>query len=103
MTLPSFVILVVLATVAIVIFVELATIPGRKARERKHPQADAINILGWLGLPTGGLGWVIALTWAYTHPGLLMAAEATPENPPPAAGETSTPSHGSESTRGEPS
>ena len=76
MTLPSFVILVVLATVAIVIFVELATIPGRKARERKHPQAEAINILGWLGLPTGGLGWVIALTWAYTHPALLMAAEA---------------------------
>jgi hypothetical protein len=76
MTLPSFVILVVLATVAIVIFVELATIPGRKAREREHPQADAINILGWLGLPMGGVPWVIAIVWAYTHPGLLMTADA---------------------------
>jgi len=86
MTLPSFVILVVLATVAIVIFVELATIPGRKAREREHPQADAINILGWLGLPMGGVPWVIAIVWAYTHPGLLMAAEGIrrvedPSNP----------------------
>jgi hypothetical protein len=76
MTLPSFVILVVLATVAIVIFVELASIPGRKAREREHPQADAINILGWLGLPMGGVPWVIAIVWAYTRPGLLMTAEA---------------------------
>ena len=76
MTLPSFVILVVLATVAIVIFVELATIPGRKAREREHPQADAINILGWLGLPMGGVPWVIAIVWAYTQPGLLMTTDA---------------------------
>jgi hypothetical protein len=24
----------------------------------------------------GGVPWVIAVVWAYTHPGLLMTAEA---------------------------
>lgn len=28
-----------------------------------HPQADAINILGWIGPFLGAIGWVIALIW----------------------------------------
>lgn len=77
MTLPSFVILVLLAVIAATLFLELAAIPGRKARERGHPQADAINVLGWVGLLTGGPGWVVALVWAYTRQGLLAAPEAS--------------------------
>lgn len=43
-------------------------LPGKIARERGHPQADAINVCSWIGLVAGGVGWVIALVWAYTRP-----------------------------------
>jgi hypothetical protein len=83
MTLPSFVIIVVIAVIAAVIFLQLAAIPGAKARERGHPQAEAINILGWLGLLLGFAPWIGALVWAYTRPGLLPAPEASPRVEPP--------------------
>lgn len=76
MTLVGFVILVLLVIIAVSIFLELAAIPGTKARERGHPQAEAINVLGWIGLLVGGPGWVVALVWAYTRPGVLIAAGA---------------------------
>jgi hypothetical protein len=41
--------------------------PGRIAADRGHPQADAIRVLGWIGLITLGLAWPIALVWAYTR------------------------------------
>ena len=75
MTLPSFVILVVLAVIGISIYLELAAIPGAKARERGHPQADAINVLGWIGLLIGFVPWVVALVWAYTRPGSAPVPE----------------------------
>jgi uncharacterized membrane protein len=62
--------------VAFVIFlaVTLGPIPGNIARSRGHPQADAINVLGWIGLVTLGLAWPIALVWAYTRSGEQQAA-----------------------------
>ena len=50
------------------LFIELGGMPGKTAREREHPQADAINMLGWLGLLFGGVGWVIAMVWARMEP-----------------------------------
>ena len=76
MTLVGFVILVLLVIIAVSIFLELAAIPGAKAREREHPQAEAINVLGWIGLLVGGAGWVVAIVWAYTHPALPVPAGA---------------------------
>ena len=50
-------------------FVALAQLPGKTARERNHPQAEAINIAGWLGLLlTMGVVWVIAMIWSRTGP-----------------------------------
>ena len=49
---------------AIAILVVIAALPGRIAAARSHPQAAAVNICGWLGLPTGVL-WVVAMTWAF--------------------------------------
>ncbi len=48
--------------------------PGNIARKRGHPQADAINVLGWIGVITLGLAWPIALVWAYTRSGEQQAA-----------------------------
>ena len=46
----------------------IGPLPGKIARERGHPQADAIYVLGWIGVITLGVGWLIALVWAYTKP-----------------------------------
>ena len=66
--------LVGLALFGIWLFVELGSLPGKKAAERNHPQAEAINILGWLGLLFGGVGWMVALVWAHTKPVLAPVA-----------------------------
>ena len=83
MSVLGFVILVVLVLLGIWIFVELAKLPGSKAQERNHPQAEAINVLGWLGLLFGGVPWLIALVWAYTTPVATLASE--PKSPDPSA------------------
>ena len=52
--------------------------PGRIARERNHPQADAVTICGWLGLLTG-LFWIIAMVWAFwRYPGRDVIAAVSP-------------------------
>lgn len=62
----GFIILVVLILLGVWVYTVIAKIPGETARERGHPQADAINVLGWVGLLFGAVPWLIALVWAYT-------------------------------------
>ena len=45
----------------------LGGLPGAIARARNHPQADAINVCGWMGIITLVL-WPVALAWIYTEP-----------------------------------
>ena len=68
MSMTSFVILVALVMVFALIYIELGGLPGKTARERGHPQADAISVLGWLGLLLGVLPWLIAMVWSRMHP-----------------------------------
>jgi hypothetical protein len=68
MPLKSFFIIVVLAMIAAVLFIELAGVPGEVAARRAHPQAKAINLLGWIGLPLGIVPWMIALIWSNLDP-----------------------------------
>jgi len=68
MTTTGFIILFILITIGALVFIELAGMPGRDARKRNHPEADAINILGWLGLPLGVFGWLAAMVWARKQP-----------------------------------
>ena len=74
MTLPSFLILVALGFLGLWVFLTLGGLPGKTAAQRNHPQAEAINILGWVGLLFGGVGWLVALTWAHTTGYVLEAA-----------------------------
>ncbi|GAB5405878.1 MAG: DUF3302 domain-containing protein [Aureliella sp.] len=55
--------LCVFALAVIGVLVLLAALPGEIARRRNHPQASAVNICGWLGLPTG-IVWVVAMGWS---------------------------------------
>ena len=66
MSIVGFFILILLVLLGIWIFVKLAALPGQKAVERGHPQAEAINVLGWVGLLLGVAPWLVALVWAYT-------------------------------------
>ena len=61
-------VLFVLLAAAIAIWVLLGMLPGRIARERNHPQADAIAVCGWWGVITLGLLLPVAWIWAYTRP-----------------------------------
>ena len=58
----------------------LGGLPGRIARQRRHRQAEAIRIMGWLGLLTGGIVWAVALVWAYILP--KPAPPASPSGEP---------------------
>lgn len=61
---------IILVVVAVNVFflLWLAGLPGSVARERNHPQAEAISVCGWLSLVTLFATWPIALVWAYTKP-----------------------------------
>jgi hypothetical protein len=64
----ALVVLGVLVAAAIALVVVLGRMPGKIARGREHPQADAVGVLGWIGVVTLGLAWPVALVWAYTRP-----------------------------------
>ncbi len=74
------IILVVLA-VNIFFVLWLAALPGKLARARGHPQAEAINVLGWLSLLTLFATWPVALVWAYARPARVSLADPTPTRP----------------------
>ena len=61
-------VLLVLFVVAIAIWVALAMLPGAIAKSRNHPQADAINVGGWLGALFLFVLWPLMLIWAFTKP-----------------------------------
>ena len=65
-------VLCVLAFAAVGIWVLLGMMPGRIARQRNHPQADAIGICGWWGVITMGLLLPVAWIWAYTNPSVTL-------------------------------
>ena len=64
----TFVVLILLTVAGLAGAVFLASLPGKIAADRGHPQSDAIRVAGWLGLLTVGLLFPIALIWAYTRP-----------------------------------
>ena len=61
----ALIVIAVLVAATIAIVVVLGNLPGRIARQRANPQADAITALGWIGVVTLGLAWPVALVWAY--------------------------------------
>lgn len=61
-----FVLLVLLAA-AVTAWVVLGMLPGKIARKRQHPQADAITVCGWWGVITMGLLLPLAFIWAYIN------------------------------------
>ncbi len=46
-------------------FIWLAGLPGRIALARKHPEAEAVKLLGWAGLLPTIIPWIQAFIWAF--------------------------------------
>src|SRR5271168_2524115 len=44
--------------------VQVLGLPGRIAISRKHPEAEAVNLMGWAGFLTV-VPWLKALGWAF--------------------------------------
>ena len=61
-------VLFVLIAAAVAIWAVLGMLPGRIARQRGHPQAEAIAVCGWWGVITLGILLPLAWIWAYTRP-----------------------------------
>lgn len=72
----AWIVLIVLVFAALAIWIVLARLPGKIAKDRGHPQADAINVAGWLGALALGIFWPFALVWAFTRPVSMTGADS---------------------------
>jgi cytochrome b561 len=63
----TLIVLCIMPVVLAYVIYRLGGLPGAIARSRNHPQAEAINICGWMGILTLVL-WPLALIWAYLAP-----------------------------------
>lgn len=61
----TFVTIMILVVAGVVVYCWLAGLPGRIAIARKHPEAEAVKLLGWAGLLPTIYPWVQAFIWAF--------------------------------------
>jgi hypothetical protein len=74
LTILSFIIILAGVTAGML---ALLGLPGRIAKRRGHPHADAVELMGWLGV-LGGVSWISALIWS-VHDSLTVDIRRTPE------------------------
>jgi hypothetical protein len=60
----TFAALFVLGVGALIAIVFVLGLPGRIAIARKHPDAEAVNIMGWVGF-LALVPWIQAFIWAF--------------------------------------
>jgi hypothetical protein len=60
----TFASLAIVAIAIVVVIVFLGSLPGRIAIARKHPDAEAVKIMGWTGL-FFAVPWIQAFGWAF--------------------------------------
>jgi len=60
----TFLVIIALVGAFLVVAVLVLGLPGRIAIARKHPDADAINTMGWLGF-LAVVPWMQAFMWAF--------------------------------------
>lgn len=74
----ALVVLLVLAATGLAIWAMLGAYPGKIARQRNHPQADAIAVCGWWGAITMGILSPLAFVWAFTNPNATLSGKPRP-------------------------
>ena len=76
----ALIVLLVLIACGLAAWALLGMYPGKIARQRNHPQAEAINVCGWWGALTMGLLTPFAFIWAYTNSSVSLTGGASVEN-----------------------
>ena len=61
----AWIVFVIVVATLVAIFVVLGMMPGRIARRRGHPWAEAVTVGGWATLICGFVLWPLVLIWAY--------------------------------------
>jgi prepilin signal peptidase PulO-like enzyme (type II secretory pathway) len=61
----AWIVLLVLVATLVAIFVALGMMPGRIARKRRNPWAEAVAVGSWATLIFGFVFWPLVLIWAY--------------------------------------
>ncbi len=64
----ALIVLLVLLVSVVAAIIMLGMAPGRIAKSRNHPQAEAVNVCGWWGVITLGVLLPLAFVWAYYIP-----------------------------------
>ena len=60
----TFATLLLFVGVALLVVVFLLGLPGRIAIARRHPEAEAVNMMGWAGF-LAVVPWIQAFIWAF--------------------------------------
>jgi len=60
----TFAVLAILVAAGLALAVFMLGLPGRIAIARKHPEADAVYLMGWIGF-LAVVPWIQALGWAF--------------------------------------
>ena len=82
----ALIVLIVLVLAVLAGWAMLGMYPGKIAKQRNHPQAEAIAVCGWWGAITLGILTPLAFIWAYSKPGagpvsdVAEAAQGEPED-----------------------
>ena len=76
LTYVAFILLVCIVAGIAAVIVVLGSLPGKIARKREHPQADAINVASWISLAGFGIFWPLAFISAFLRPFSEGAAPA---------------------------
>ena len=60
----TFLVIAILVATGLTVAVLILGLPGRIAIARKHPEADAVYLMGWIGF-LAVVPWIQALGWAF--------------------------------------
>src|SRR5271166_5921004 len=103
----TFLVICALVAAFLVVVVFVLGLPGRIAIARKHPDADAVNLMGWLGF-LAVVPWIQAFMWAFKPTDVVdircrpeqeqrnirdMIAKLKGEPAPPTSDSTKPPTH----------
>jgi hypothetical protein len=61
----AWIVLIILLASAVAMFFIAGSLPGYIAKNRSHPQAQAVQVAGWVTLISGFALWPLALIWAF--------------------------------------
>lgn len=61
----AWIVFILLVAIILAVFIALGMLPGRVARQRGHPWAEAVSIGGGVTLIFGFVFWPLVMIWAY--------------------------------------